>query len=292
MRWLRRVPGAHRVLDDPRLHIRFGMLRGSLAVTDSLRFALNELLLRRRRRWYRLRRSGRRLLVRHPMSDAWVVDEVLNRSGYEPPPEAARRLDGLGRPPRVVDLGGHIGTTSLRLLERFPGAQIETFEPNPENAAMLRETIRANGLDREIALYEAAAGTTEDTAWIEGFSLLSHFVRDGETEAIDTLEFAETGHTREQAARREVRVLDVLPHLERADLAKIDIEGGEWEILADPRFARTGLEALVIEYHPQSAPAEDTLTAVRELLAAAGMVTGDPFGAAGGVGTLWAWRER
>jgi hypothetical protein len=33
-------------------------------------------------------------------------------------------------------------------------------------------------------------------------------------------------------------------------LIKVDIEGGEWELVRDPRFTRLRAPALVIEYHP------------------------------------------
>ena len=37
----------------------------------------------------------------------------------------------------------------------------------------------------------------------------------------------------------------------------MDIEGGEWEILGDPRFEELGLTALALEYHPDQAPGAD-----------------------------------
>ena len=46
---------------------------------------------------------------------------------------------------------------------------------------------------------------------------------------------------------------DVLGQIAEADLVKMDIEGGEWGILADPRIARQ--RALVLEYHPRGLPA-------------------------------------
>ena len=55
---------------------------------------------------------------------------------------------------------------------------------------------------------------------------------------------------------RPVRVpaVDALALLEQADLAKIDIEGGEWAIVGDPRFADSAPPAVVLEYHPELCP--------------------------------------
>ena len=289
LRLIERVPGGARLVRSDRFHIRLGMVHGAQAVRTRRRFALNELCMRRGLKSYELRGSGRRIIVRHPMSDAWVVDEVINRQTYRPPQVVEDALRRLGRPLRIVDLGGHIGMTSLFMLDQFPGARVDTFEPNPESARIMQTMLRANGLEDRCHLHVAAAGVRDGSALIEGFSLLSHFVRDDEVEALDTLPFLKGVHA-EESHRERVEVLDVLPYLQDADLAKIDIEGGEWAILADARFTTSGLTALVLEYHPQEAPGPDPLTAVRRLLGDAGFTTGEPHGAAGGVGTLWAWR--
>ena len=47
---------------------------------------------------------------------------------------------------------------------------------------------------------------------------------------------------------------DVLPLMDEADLVKMDIEGGEWPILTDPRLATVSTRALVLEYHPRRLP--------------------------------------
>ena len=62
---------------------------------------------------------------------------------------------------------------------------------------------------------------------------------------------------------------DVFPYLEGADLVKIDIEGGEWPILSDPRFAELEARALVLEYHPHLCPGPDPRECADGLLARA-----------------------
>ena len=83
----------------------------------------------------------------------------------------------------------------------------------------------------------------------------------------------------------------MLPEIAAADLVKMDIEGGEWEILRDPRFAASPPRAIVLEYHPHpSAP--DPRAAVEGLLRDAGLTEQAPiFHRADGHGMLWAWRS-
>jgi hypothetical protein len=71
----------------------------------------------------------------------------------------------------------------------------------------------------------------------------------------------------------------------------MDIEGGEWVILGDPRFAAAPPRVVVMEHHPQGAPGPDPRAAALEALARAGLsATASVFSTADGYGMLWAWR--
>ncbi|MGH2872984.1 MAG: FkbM family methyltransferase [Solirubrobacteraceae bacterium] len=269
--------------------LRATMISAARGVSPSSRFVLNELFLMRGTRRYRLRRSGKTLFVRHPVADAWVVHEVVNNGAYVPPPAVERAIARLRRP-RLVDLGAHIGASTLLLLERFPAAQVLAVEPHPQSAAMLRAMIAANDLEGQCEVRQAAVGVRAARASMEGFSVLAHLVRADTEEAVDIL----PPLRRYQAGgggRVDVEVVDALPLLQDADLVKIDIEGAEWPILQDPRFRSLGISALVLEYHPQGAPEPDTTAAVRRLLGAAGFTVGEPFAQHGALGMIWAWRE-
>jgi hypothetical protein len=88
----------------------------------------------------------------------------------------------------------------------------------------------------------------------------------------------------------EVEAVDVFPYLERADLAKVDIEGGEWAILADPRFRELEVPAIVLEYHPDQAPGDDPKVLALEAVKGAGYEARVVEEFAPGQGMLWAWR--
>jgi FkbM family methyltransferase len=270
-------------------YVRWLAIAGARGVTEPVKFALNELFLRRCIRRYTLRRSGRTVFIRHPMGDALAVHEVINRRMYLPPPSVELLLQDI-EAPRIVDLGAHIGTASLLLLERYPDARIVAFEPQPETASLLRRNIEVNGLGGQCEVREAAAGVTPGTAVMEGSGFLAHFERADTAEAVDLL--PPLAKYQENGARADVEIVDVLPLLEGADLVKMDIEGAEWPILQDPRFASTGISALVLEYHPQGAPQDDTYAALTEVLGGAGFTVDQPveeYGSATGV--VWARRS-
>jgi hypothetical protein len=153
--------------------------------------------------------------------------------------------------------------------------------------------VEANGLGEQCVVREAAAGVEPGTAVMEGFSFLAHLVRTDTDveEAVDLL--PPLGKYQGDGAPTEVEVMDVLPLLADADLVKMDIEGAEWPILQDPRFASLGISALVLEYHPQGAPQPDTFAALTAVLGDAGFTVEAPVEQYGSsVGVAWAWRGR
>jgi FkbM family methyltransferase len=289
-------PGA--LIGRQRIGHRLGALRGAAAaVTDPGRFVLQEIAalplrpvafaLARVRRvgpgeaWatltgplgglvaaHTLRESGRPVYLRRGTPDVFTLHETHTGGSYDPPSGAAAALAALGRPPRVLDLGANIGLFALHALARWPGARVTSFEPDPGNLAVLRRNAEANA----------------DAAW--------EVVPAAATTANGTVAFM-TGHFAvSRAGEHGVRVPahDVLPALSACDLLKIDIEGGEWPILADPRFRDTTAAVVVMEFHPWGAPPGDPATAARAALEGAGFTVGPVRDEEPGSGTLWAWR--
>jgi FkbM family methyltransferase len=235
-------------------------------------FVLRELSARRSVVRYSLRESGRPIIIRHNTADGIVLGEVFYSGHYELPDPVAARLESLGRPPAILDLGANIGLFGVFILERYRNAQITAFEPDPANAAILRRCIEANNATETWRLIEAAATD-----------------RDGHVPFVA----GQFSRSRIEASADSVAVeaMDVFPHLEAADFAKIDIEGGEWTILRDPRFATLGTEALVLEYHADQCPAADARAAAFDALEGAGYETLPDWQIGNTQGMLWAWKR-
>jgi FkbM family methyltransferase len=254
-------------------------------VTDPVRFAANELALRRVTRRYTVRASGRQVLIRHPLLDAFVLAEVLGGSAYDLPSEVRTVL--AGRQVKIVDVGAHVGMATLALLDQLPDGEVVAIEPHPDSARLLNANVSINGLDDQVTAVGVAAGVSKGVMVMEGHSGLAHAARD-DRELTDDIPFLHRAAPDAKAV--SVPVIDVLPLIADADLLKIDIEGSEWPILADSRFKTLSARAVVLEYHPQGAPGPDPAAAAAGRLRGAGFAVGTPFDVRGDAGVMWAWK--
>jgi FkbM family methyltransferase len=173
--------------------------------------------------------SGDRLVLRPPpTNDLDNAMEIYVFRVYEPLPELAnQQID------RIVDLGANIGLSVLYFAGRFPQAQIEAYEPHPVHLAQIRRQIEANGIASRVELFAAAAGTREGEV----------FLTDAQMQSAITDE-SRPGNLR-------VPMVDWVARErgKRIDLLKIDIEGSEYDLLLDHRFAEVRPTHIVFEWH-------------------------------------------
>jgi FkbM family methyltransferase len=224
---------------------------------------------------YRPRTAAARIGLRHRSFDRSTLVEVFGRRWYHPPAEVGAAI---GEEPRqIVDLGANIGLFGALAARLWPQGRIVGYEPDPANFVVHARTITANGLAERWSVILAAAGVSDGAVSLvatggPGSYLLAPGAR-GSNEVA-------------------VKQRDVLPLLSCADLVKVDIEGGEWAILTDPRFAAAPPRTIVLEYHPQRCPGADARTAAERLLAAAGMATRQvPSASRDGAGMVWGWLD-
>jgi FkbM family methyltransferase len=255
-----------RLLKAPKVERVAATFLRSTAVRGRVRFVVRELSGRRRTSCYSLRESGLIAVIRHGTPDVVTLDEVFYQHQYEPPSEVSDRL---GAAPQVVDLGANIGLFALFILARHSSARLTAVEADAANAKVLRRTRDLNGLDWKIV--EAVAATKQGSVPFAGgrFSL---------------------SRVENRPDLPHVRAVDAFAYLADADLAKIDIEGSEWELLCSPRLSKEGPRALVLEYHSHLAPDRDSRSTAVRLLEEAGYRTGAPRSTAPGHGIVWAWR--
>ena len=99
----------------------------------------------------------------HDTGDPWISGMI--RQGHPMDPKVLAVLRAFIRPgDTFLDLGGNIGWFTL-IGSRLVGPRGKVFavEPDPANAAVLRENIRRNGC-ANTTLFEVAAGASESTA--------------------------------------------------------------------------------------------------------------------------------
>ena len=258
-RWLQRILGHPRVVPLTALLLRARTVRPSTA------FVAREVLRRRGACAYRIRSGSVRVFVRHGTSDPVTLGEVFHERDYAPPP-------GVPQPRRrIVDLGANVGYFGAFAMDAWPDCSVIAYEPDPMNADLHERTIVLNGLaDRWELRRAAAAPVSCELRFHATGDALSHAADDGAL---------------------VVPAEDVLPLVAEADLLKMDVEGGEWAILGDERFAAAPPRAVVLEYHPQGAPGPDPRSLALRRLQTAGLTeTSTIFHRPDGYGMLWAWR--
>ncbi len=253
--------------------VRAAMARAS-RVEEQWAFVRSDLEASGRPAVYHLRPGGTALCIRHGTGDQHIFDEVFRRDVYDFPAPVLTALEAAGPRPRVVDLGGHVGLFGAYMRSRYPEARITAFEPDPESAALLERAIAENRAAESWSVTRACALNRDDEVdFTPGQNCLSRLESEGDRDTI------------------RVPAVDVLPQLAGADFVKLDIEGSEWPILADPRFAALDVRAAVLEYHPHMAPEPDARAAAARLLDQAGFETAPIFHAPEGHGMMWAWRR-
>lgn len=240
----------------------------SALVRERTAFVGRQALRRRVVARYHLRRGGLPFYIRHATPDVNTFEQMFDEGHYEFPSPVA---DALARVERVraVDLGANIGMFGLWLRTRLPSAEIVAFEPDPDNAAVLERTAAENRAGADWQVVEAAAGP-----------------RDGEVSFLA----GDFANSRIGEGGITVELRDVFPYLAAADFVKIDIEGAEWQLTRDPRFAELRAAAVAFEYHPGDA--DDPHAEAVAALTAAGYETMDgELETLPGHGMVWAWRS-
>lgn len=138
------------------------------------------------------------------------------------------------RPQVIVDLGANIGLTSLFFCEKYSPQRVVMVEPDPANAAVL--SANCAQCKAQVEVIVAAIGHQDGIAYFE------------DSEESNLGRVSETG--------RPVRCIS-MPSLMRAcglariDLLKIDIEGGEGQLLSLENDWLECVGSIMIEFHPQ-----------------------------------------
>jgi FkbM family methyltransferase len=140
--------------------------------------------------------------------------------------------------PFILDCGSNIGGAILYFKHVYPQARIIGFEPDPAIFPYLRENIARNKLN-DVQLVQAALRGREGTA---------PFYSDGKSGSRIANEFSE--NMPHGWAKYEVNCVHLRDYLtEPVDFLKMNIEGAEWDVLADSEDQLRKVREMVIEYH-------------------------------------------
>lgn len=166
------------------------------------------------------------------------------------------RLPAHVNPRTLVDLGGNIGLSSLWFAKKYSINYLVIVEPDPLNAALIRDNFRDNQLSATVI--EAAVGPEDGLAFFAAH------------------ERSNVGHV--VAAKPDLgvsipmvsmaTVLNSLPKGVGVDLMKMDIEGGEEALLLGDLGWLERIAFIIAELHPPIVNCEQIVA----LVGAKGMV--------------------
>jgi FkbM family methyltransferase len=159
-------------------------------------------------------------------NDYGVAWEIFINNVYEEALKlASSRVD------YVVDIGSNVGYSIIRWMAAFPNAKILGYEPHPANFCQAVHNIQMNPCFERVELINGGAGSSDRIIYLSDAGASSRIV--------------ESNHGINAA------IIDVFPRLmtQRIDLMKLDAEGAEYELLADPRMNLLDVRALIMEWH-------------------------------------------
>jgi FkbM family methyltransferase len=177
--------------------------------------------------------AATRMKIRVNTFDKQAIYEVWKLKEYETEHFSIHPADV------VIDIGAHIGTFSVWAAQKATSGHVFSFEPDPENYALLEENKRLNHLAN---LHIVNSAVSEMRGQARLFTSDYHNM---------THSFFEEG-TRDHTFVHTISLGDILQEygLERVHYLKIDAEGAEYQIILNTSaevLAR--IDKIFIEYH-------------------------------------------
>jgi FkbM family methyltransferase len=176
--------------------------------------------------------DGLQIFTSSTIDARFLYDEIFREGCY----------DNIGLPAHslVVDVGANIGMFALFVKLRCPGAEVLAFEPAPQSAAVLRQNISLHHLDG-VLVKEIALGTVREQAAPFTYypATPANSTRYPQEKDLQKKVMARTYSAkaveRLHAGRQMTVAVDRLSRFLRADrpvdLLKVDVEGGELDVL-------------------------------------------------------------
>jgi len=150
--------------------------------------------------------------------------------------------------PVIIDCGANIGTSCMYFKTLYPRSKIIAFEADEKMVKILNHNLKNNNINDVDVIGSAV--------WIHnnGVEFSSEGADGGSIQ----------GH-KEKRRVDSVRLRDVLLHLDKVDMLKIDIEGAEYEVIKDCQNSLDNVDNLFIKYHSWNGVAQN-LSQLLEIL--------------------------
>lgn len=187
------------------------------------------------------------MMVHCPEPMEFAIKDVLEGE-YE------ADYDGIGLD--ILDVGANVGSFALWASARWPGSHVRSFEPHPGTFDYLKRNTEGR---RDITTVNAALFPGPETR----ATFVSRYAGDGESGL--TAYSGDTFVAGHMAETYEVDVVDPAS-LPSADVVKIDIEGGEADVLAHLDLSRTSLVLLEFQNRRNREQIRATLSGDFEIL--------------------------
>lgn len=182
------------------------------------------------------------------------VYEVFAEDTYR----LAQPTDGLRPGAHFLDVGAHLGSFSLAVAARCPGAQVHAYEASPTTSDYLARNIAASGLEQRVTCHPQA---------VSGRSSVIDFSDDGSRSSMNSLTWRIEGRTTQVTSVTLATAFERLDNV--VDVVKIDAEGAEYDMVsATHTDLWSTAQRVVLEYH--QSPGHDAHELV-EFFAAAGL---------------------
>jgi|TARA_R100000479_G_scaffold51592_1_gene24538 FkbM family methyltransferase len=180
--------------------------------------------------------KGIQFIHRKGTSDLQAVEEVVAKNSYE-------RKRVLGFPglkfeieagETWIDIGGNIG--AFALLAASKGAEVFSFEPDPENYAMLCHNLKINAFGKKVSAFEHGLYSGQESKTL-------NFYRNSNNGKLWRNGFYKKWRNGECIA---ARLEPVENYWNENNCVKLDAEGAEMEILES--YAKRPVKKLVFEW--------------------------------------------
>lgn len=203
-----------------------------------------------------LRWSGSKIYLRKSYSDIQVFKEIFLEDEYLPAVQYVKKDSDM----IIIDLGSHIGMTSLYFNHFFPNAQYICVEPSEENVSLLKKNTLNKG-NFKIILNAIANEDKKCNYYCYSWWSSGTIMKDINDARISIKSRPEL---RNMLPKREIETISMRTllnkfNLQKVNLLKIDIEGAElWLFQGDVSWLER-VEVIAMELHEKYIDVKDIL---------------------------------